>query len=286
MKIKQLILLTVIFICSAVSCFSQSVDENVIAEVPFTLSNGQILIEATINKKLTVKLILSNTFSSSIDITKLDENKIRTTQKMYPNGVSGTFTPQATVNGIKIGDMSVPGLDMYWDGAMELAREVKEPVDGILGYDFMDNRIIQIDFPKNVVRFLRKNPLKETIKNKSEIPDGKAVLKLKVSTGTPPKPITMMTTEDILVNGKTAKTLFNLNQTSPFIISYDKRELKAGNNSGASLKIGKFELKNIAVSVEDIGRESKKYEAALGSAPLRDCVVTLDLRDNIIILEK
>ena len=265
MKIAKYIIL--IF---CVLLMSQNFSAQGMVEVPFELDNGQIIVSTNYKKKTPLRMIVSNFYASSIDVDVPHVKKTILMEYSYPVGTTNKFTPVSLVSDLTIGGVTIPTIKMYWNDSFESQMKPFQQYQGVLGNSFFDNQVIQIDYPKNVLRFYKGNSSKDLFKNISQ--DGsKSIIKFKTSTTDAPFEKIYATTEEILVDDKKAKILLSVNE-----LSQDR------NVENKKIKIGGIELNDVPL----IKGDSKKYDYILGVDFMKNFVITFNYKTNQFMIEK
>ncbi|HET9393191.1 MAG TPA: pepsin/retropepsin-like aspartic protease family protein [Candidatus Rubrimentiphilum sp.] len=119
------------------------------AAVPFTSEHNQIVIQVKVAKAGPFSMLLdTGTTPSAIDTALAHQLGLELRGKG-----NATLLP-----GVQVGSLQIDSLD---GGAIDLtsvARAVGVPIQGVLGHSFFANRIVQIDYPHHLVRFLASAP--------------------------------------------------------------------------------------------------------------------------------
>lgn len=119
------------------------------AAVPFTSEHNQIVIKVKVAKAGPFSMLLdTGTTPSAIDTALAHQLGL----ELKGRG-NATLLPD-----VQVGSLQIDSLD---GGAIDLtsvAHGVGVPIQGVLGHSFLANRIVQIDYPHHVVRFLASAP--------------------------------------------------------------------------------------------------------------------------------
>src|SRR5438132_10561897 len=136
--------------------------ENHRIEVPFELVRDQIVVQAKIGGKGPFNLLLdTDTDPSAIDLATARELGLNLGSKGYPASGGGTdanstFLTKLAV--IELGNMSVKNVTAGAIDLTKLGAKLGRPIHGVLGYSFLKDRIVQIDYPAHLVRFYESTP--------------------------------------------------------------------------------------------------------------------------------
>jgi hypothetical protein len=218
-------------------------------------------------------MALSLQHPSSISLAVPEIGKSLKSASFYQKGVMDNYVPSSFFSDLSMSNFNIPSLAMYLGVQSYAEIKPEQKIQGILGYNFFDNQVIQIDYRNNILRILKNNSYKNLFKNDS-ISSSKAVIRLNVSIQSPPDEKSYITTEDILVEGKKSKVLININ--GMFSTLADEK------SNFRNVKIGEIEVSNARVLKTD----SKKYDYVIEKDFLKNFVVTLNFKNNKLLIEK
>ncbi|HYY95847.1 MAG TPA: retropepsin-like aspartic protease, partial [Pyrinomonadaceae bacterium] len=175
-----------------------------------------------------------------------------------------------------------------------------KPIQGILGHSLLNHRIVQIDYPKRVVRFYSKSPSPKT----ADRPN------VSRRTTLPFRYHDNILIEGVSVNGRRMTANFDTGSNANFQLTPDAvRDLgleaevstaqgskSVGYNGVAENREGKIKNVNIGgITVDEptvtffakgTGRDKKPWGINIGNAFLKDYVVTIDYLGKVITLER
>jgi Aspartyl protease len=266
------------------------------SEIPFTLEKGHIVVSASIKGNTTVEMAVATGLEHSLfNAALLKEYKfpIYYTSEGIVTGSSLDRTITfVTVFDVRVGEVKVSSLNMQLGDQPTalISRRLGREIFGILGIDFFKGRIVQFDFAKRILRFLNVRP------TTSQDPKGFATLRMRPSVDRNRLPIT----EDITLNGKKIKTLFDISaltvvsltpSTSKEVGLAPPAEKSPPRQDKVSfLRFGEIEFIDVPVTLHakasDVDHDSKGYGAVVGVALLQNFVVTFDFRGGVILLER
>lgn len=266
MSTRLIYTIKIIAVFGCLLSLSQKASGDEIVAVPFVMDNGQIVVSAVYDRKMPLKMVLSNVYPSAIDIMIKGLQDSFPRGKRYEKGVSGSFTPSSIVPRIKVGDFLLPDLEMYWDVHPDLDKPSQKN-DGVLGHNFFDNEVIKIDYPYRILSIYKGSSYKTLFMDGAQ-DDSKAIVKFKVAKESPPKERAFAITEEILIDGKKTKVLIDINERD--------------SNGVRKIKIGTIEVENAPI----LHAKEKKYEYVLGAEFLEKFAVTFNYKDKKIMFEK
>ena len=180
------------------------------------------------------------------------------------------------------------------------SQRLGKPIHGVLGHSLLDGRIVQIDYPKRVVRFYSQSPFSKA----SDQPNSskRTVLPFRYEDN--------IVIDGVLVNGK--KTVADIDTGSdgtfkltPAAVSYLRLEDEVskakvstsvgynGVSENREGKIGSVTIGGISIDAPTViffargtGRDKKASGINIGNDFLKDFVVTIDYRRKLITLER
>jgi hypothetical protein len=271
------------------------------AEVPFDLVHGTVLLQATVNGRGPYWVMLDTGADPSlVDMKIAKEVKLKLARKGEQGSGGGTTVNLAyrtVLPRVQIGDLTATHVAALGMDLSKISAALGRPVALILGYSLMQNRILQIDYPKRKVRFLRVAPsCPEPLLHKPQCTELQFQYK-----------------DDILasgvtVNGKPAIANIDTGSNSTFQIgpfAIDKLGLQedvarahpstsVGFNGSLNraegtvrhVTVGSFSAEGPAVAFfgKGVGVDDEPWDIRVGSGFLKDYVLTLDfLHDRIVL---
>ncbi len=178
----------------------------------------------------------------------------------------------------------------------KIASALGRPLRLVLGKSFLNGRIVQIDFPKRVLRFPRSRP------DGAEVRDRRAILKFRYGDdvelegaridGKPVRAIldtgsngaVKLTPEAVRLLGlETTAAAGKQSESTGFRGTYGTREGNLGR-----LELGAITIPNPRATfwAPGTGHDGKPWDANIGNAILKDFVVTLDAVNGVLVLER
>ena len=274
-----------------------------VLEVPFRFEQNEILVRAKIGTRTPFTALLdTDTNPSVIDVTWA--RSVGLTLRKIAGEVTGggsgrpeiyiTKIPGLIVGALPAKDLQAAALDL---GPMR--ERLGADIKAVLGGDFLARRIVQIDYPRKVVRFYPSSFLSaadaqsiDRVILPFDIEDDDVVLK------------------GVSVNGRNIKAALDTGSDGSFkltpaavddlgltaIASKGEVDVSVGYKGEAQntqgtvdrITVGSIELKSPAVVFfgRGTGRDKRPWGLNIGNEFLRDYVVTLDYQKKLVALER
>ena len=288
------------------SCFSLAQKKiKSSAEIPFEFYKNLIFLEVKINGKGPFNMMLdTGTTPSALDLVTARElglNPMSSGQNAAGGGTdTNPFYDLKPLN-ISVGKLKAKNIETSAGDLSAISKALGKPLHGVLGHSFLNNRIVQIDYPKRVVRFYSK-PLHK-VSNKPTNSLRRTILPFRYANDS-------VLIDNVLINGNKITTLFdtgfngNFNLMPMFISSLNleeefnnaKPKLAVGFRGKATsreglikmVKIGDLTIESPSVIFweKGTGHDTTTYGFTIGNGFLKDFIVTIDYQSNIIMLER
>jgi predicted aspartyl protease len=229
--------------------FSQ-IKSNVV-EVPFTFEHSSVIMQVRVNGKGPYNMLLDTGAEQSavgldtarelgLKLTPIGGGKVVATgKKENPNPVFLTTLRQIEIANLTAKDLLAAALDFS-----RISQRIGVPINGVLGFNFLRNRIVQFDYPNRVVRFYSVSPFANS--KQSNTP-GRMTLPFRFYAGDK-FPII----DSVYVNGKKIRA-----------------ELDTGHSGVLALTAAV--IKRLALEAEAEACEPETSEGALGTSVNRKC---------------
>jgi predicted aspartyl protease len=292
--------MTLVCVCT----LAQSRDKASVIEIPFEFYRNEIILQVRVDGKGPFNMMLdTGTDPSAIELTTARELGL----KLIPLGsppvgggnaprqVYGVFLQLVEVGGITIRNLESVAIDLS-----KISERIGKPIQGVLGHSLLKGRIVQIDYPKRIVRFYSQSPFAKMPKQANT--PTHTVLAFRY--------VDNVLIDDVLVNGKKMTANFDTGSNgtfdlTPAAVIYLGMEDEV-NRAPASSDVGyngvaenkKGELSNVTIGgilvagapvtffAKGTGRDKKPWGINIGNEFLKDFVVTIDYRNKLLTLEK
>lgn len=300
-SITAVCLLMLVFSCSSLAQTKLKPS----AEIPFEFYKNLIFLEVKINGKGPFNMMLdTGTTPSALDLAvarELGLNPKSSGQNAVGGGTgTNTFYDLKPLN-ISVGKLKAKNIETSAGDLSAISNALGKSLHGVLGHSFLNNRIIQIDYPKRLLRLYSK-PLHQ-VSNKQANSSVGTLLPFRYANDS-------ILIDDVEIDGNKITTLFdtgfngNFNVMPKFISSLNLREEfnnakpkmavgfkgKATSREGIikTVKIGNLSIDSPSVIFweEGTGHDTTSYGFTIGNGFLKDFIVTIDYQSSIIMLEK
>lgn len=273
-------------------------------EVPFEFVHNQIVVTVKIAGKGPYHMLVdTDTDPSAIDLATARELGLGLDSKSYAasGGGSDTQTVQATrLPSIELGaivakDVAAGAIDLK-----KLSDTLERPIHGVLGYTFLKDRIIQIDYAASKLRFFAESPY-AGIQNQPNTVN-KIAMPFRYDNG--------VLIDSVFINGQKLKATLDTGSSGTFALTPEAvallgledqaqdgaAEKSVGYNgqyeskSGVvkSVRIGRLSLESAPVSFwpAGAGHDKAKFQLNIGNGFFKDYLLTFDFRGKIVVFEE
>ena len=283
---------------------SQTSSKDQVIEVPFDFYHNEIILQVKVNDKGPFNMMLdTGTDPSAIDLATAKDLGLKLDPIGRPGSGGGTGVnlayetelPLLQTGGLVARNVEAVAIDLS-----KISQRLAKPVHGVLGHSLLKRRVVQIDYPKSVVRFYSKSPF----------PKAPNQLNTSKRTVLPFRYVDNVLIDQVTVNGK--KMTANLDTgsdgtfsltpaavsdlglsdevskapVSPSVGFNGVSENREGNLR--SVTIGGISVDAPAVIFfgKGAGRDKKIWGINVGNAFLKDFIVTIDYQGRLITFER
>ena len=269
-----------------------------LAEVPFTLHQNAIIVEATINGRDKVQLLLDTGWGPLAMVSTA-----ATRLGLHPQGAAGEF-PLVSVDSLVIGGAVKRNATFEVFPTEELAPLIG-PYDGVLSTAFFRDLVLQVDYPVGVVRFYASSPIPASSPADANT---RASVPMIALVGALPF------TDAVWLDGTPVRTLFDTGGSGGFmatqrLVARDSLETlpDTGSNVGIGMlsdgkmtqqriqfaKVGRIELgpfvvdsPRVIIAPSQLEGDNWGHHLIVGYGFMRNYVVTFDYPGKTITLQR
>ncbi len=272
-------------------------------EVPFEFVANQIIVQVKIAGKGPYSMLLdTNTDPSAIDLATARELGLKLDARSFPASGGGAdanlvqLTRLSTVEleTIIAKDVSAGAIDLK-----KLAAKLERPIHGVLGYSFLRDRIVQIDYAASKIRFYTETPYPGIQDSPNTV--NKIAMAFRYNDG--------VVIDSVFINGQKLKATLDTGSSGTFALTPEAVAmlgLEEAEQTGPMEKSvgynGEFEsksglLKSVRIgrlSVESApavfwsartGHDKKNFQVNIGNGFFKDYLMTFDFRGKIVVFE-
>ncbi|HMH44167.1 MAG TPA: retroviral-like aspartic protease family protein [Pyrinomonadaceae bacterium] len=285
------------------SAFPQSAKAPI--EVPFEFVAKQIIVQAKIGGKGPFNMLIdTDTDPSAIDSATAKElgldvgakGSVATGGGTEKNVVYPTRLPTVEVGAVTARDVLAATIDLK-----QLSDRIGKPIQGVLGYSFLKDRIIQIDYPNSKIRFFTESPYPRISLAPNTV--NIIVFPLRREDGD-------VIIDSVFINNEKMRATLDTGSSSSFILTPEavailrlddqadegKASTSVGyngefaNKSGLlkSVRLGRVSLESVPATfwLPNTGHDKKTFQVNIGNAFFEDFILTFDFRGKIVVFER
>jgi len=142
------------------SCSSNRSD--VVAEVPFSAPRHQIVVQVTLDGQGPFNMLLdTGTDPAAIDAELARRLRAPVDSTLHQGEGAGSGPIEAfewDMVRVRLGAIEADTVPAAALDLSQIGHKLGTPIHGVLGFGFLEGRIVQIDYPRHRVRFLRRWP--------------------------------------------------------------------------------------------------------------------------------
>jgi predicted aspartyl protease len=273
-------------------------------EVPFEFEHNQIILQVKIAGKGPFNVLLdTDTDPSAIDTATARELGLVVGPKgaVASGGGSETNTvyparlPSLEVGALSARDVAAATIDLS-----KLSDKVGKPIHGVLGYSFLKDRIVQIDYANQKLRFFTDSPYPRIQFGPNTV--NIIGFPLRFEEGE-------IMIESVFVNNEKMKATLDTGSSGTFSLTpeavtqlgleeqgRDNEDESVGYNGGFKSKIGT--LKSVRMGKLSIdsaqatfwlpgtGYDHKKFQVNIGNGFFKDFIMTFDFKNKMVVFER
>ena len=306
MKAKSTAILK-LFLLTTLCCFRSSAQTSTkdgVVEVPFEFYRNEIIVQVKVDGKGLYNMMLdTGTDPSAIDSNTAREIGLKLASVGHQGTGGGTgvnLAFETKLPSLELGGLAATNVEALEIDLSKTSAALGKSIQGILGHSLLNRRVVQIDYPKRVVRFYSKSPFPKT----AERPN------VSRRTTLPFRYQDNILIEGVSVNGRRMTANFDTGSNANFQLTPDavhdlgleaevgtaQVSKSVGYNGVAENREGKIKSINVGgITVDEptviffakgTGRDKKPWGINIGNAFLKDYVVTVDYLSKMITLER
>ncbi len=279
--------------------------EDSILQVPFTFDKNEIFVQVQIGGHSPVTMMVdANTDPSTIDLGFARSQNLKLTAVEGEAAGGGSENPQhylTIIPSVRVGPVESNDLQALAIDLGGVSKVLGTDLRGVLGNSFLSGRVVQIDYPKKVIRFyspsssyhaLTATSRRATFDFKYDEDDGCIIIEGVVIDGKPVRATIDTGSDGTFKLTPQAAELLGLSQTARTGQPQDSLGYKgkAQNTKGTvnRISIGPFQLPSPEVVFfgAGSGRDHKPWQLSIGNAFLKDFILTIDYPRKQISVEE
>jgi len=275
-------------------------------EVPFEFVHQQIVVKVKIGGKGPLNMLVdTNTDPSAIDEKTARELGLSIGSSGAPAAGAGTevnTTFPTMFPTVELGSITAKQVPAATIDMSKISARIERPIAGVLGFSFLKDRIIQIDYGNLVLRFFAESPYPRiqlapntvnTIAMTFRREEGDVIVdsifvnneKMRATLDTGSSGSFSLTPEAVALLGLDeddegeGKTDTSVGYNGPY-------EQKSGVLK--SVRMGRYSAEGVQATffLPKTGHDNKKYQVNIGNAFLQDFLMTFDFKDKIVVFER
>jgi predicted aspartyl protease len=273
-------------------------------EVPFQFVANQIVVEVKIAGKGPYNLLVdTDTDPSAIDLATAKEVGLKLDSRSFPatgggteaNVVQLTRLPTVELGTVIARDVIAGAIDLS-----KLSAKLGKPIHGVLGYSFLKDRIIQIDYPEAKIRFYNDWPYPGIRDAPNTV--NKIALPFRYEDG--------VMIDSVFINGQKMKATLDTGSSGTFSLTPEAvsdlgLEEQAQNGEGEksvgyngeyesksgllkSVRMGRLSVESAPATfwLAGTGHDKKKFQVNIGNGFFKDFIMTFDFRGKLVVFER
>jgi predicted aspartyl protease len=273
-------------------------------EVPFEFVHNQIVVTVKIAGKGPYSMLVdTDTDPSAIDLATAKELGLGLASRSYAatgggsdaQSVQPTRLPSVELGTIVAKDVAAGAIDLK-----KLSAKLERPIHGVLGYTFLKDRILQIDYAASKLRFFTESPY-AGIQNQPNTVN-KIAMPFRYDNG--------VLIDSLFINGQKLKATLDTGSSGTFALTpeavailglEDQAQDGAGEKSVGyngeyesksgvlkSVRIGRLSLESAPASFWPVGagHDKAKFQVNIGNGFFKDYLMTFDFRGKVVVFEQ
>jgi Aspartyl protease len=263
---------------------SQSKNRAPIPEIPFELIQNQVVLQAKVGGKGPFNLLVD----TSADLSAIDSATAREL------GLAAT----GRLSQLELGSLTVKDLPVGTVDLSKMAAKIGKPIHGVLGYNFLKDRIVQIDYPGAKIRFLAESPYPVILNAPNTV--NQIGVAFRYDEG--------VLIDSIFINSQKMRAILDTSSSDMFALTPEGvamlgLETEGRDNKGESrgddekenpmgllksVRLGRLSVDSAAATLwpPGSGHDKKKFQVSIGNDFFKDFIMTFDFRGKIVVFER
>jgi predicted aspartyl protease len=293
----------ILLLLAATAVFSQSAKPQF--EIPFEYVHHQIVVQVTLGGKGPFSMLVdTNTDPSAIDAATARELGLVTGNKGGPATGGGTevnVVYPARLASVELGSFVIKDVAAATIDLTKISERMGRKIQGVLGFSFLKDRIIQIDYPNSKLKVFAESPYPRiqfsantvnTIAFPFKREDGEVIIdslyvnnqKMRAALDTGSSGSFSLTPQAVAL----LKLEEQVDAAEPTTsVGYNgKYESKQGILN--SVRLGRITVESVRADfwLPKTGYDNKKFQVNIGNSFFEDFVMTFDFKNKVVVFEK
>ena len=273
-------------------------------EVPFEFEHNQIILQVKLAGKGPFNMLLdTDTDPSAIDAATARDLGLTVGSKggtasgggTEKNTVYPSRLPSVEIGTVVARDIAAATIDLT-----KLGERIGKPIHGVLGYSFLKDKIVQIDYANSKLRFFNESPYPRIQFGPNTVnivafpfhyEDGELII------------------DSVFINNEKMKTTLDTGSSGTFSLTpdavallgleeqgRDSDEESAGYNGAykskegtlKSVRMGKLSVDSAQATfwLPGTGHDHKKFQVNIGNGFFKDFMMTFDFKNKLVVFER
>ena len=282
--------------------FSQTAKPAV--EVPFDFVHNQIVVQVKVGGQGPFNMLIdTDTDPSAIDTATARGLGLVTGSKgaaatgggTEVNTVYPTRLPTVELGTLVARDVTAATIDLT-----KISEQVGRPIQGVLGFSFLKDRIVQIDYPNSKLRFFNESPYPRIQMGANMVNQVSYALRREDG---------VVIIDSVFINNEKMRATLDTGSSSSFNLTPEAVALLKLNDEAQpggeksvgyngeyenkrgilkSVRLGRITVESVQANfwLPQTGHDNKKYHVNIGNGFFQDFVMTFDFKIKIVVFDK
>ena len=303
-KIKLIVGLTLLLSCTSLGISQQSKRAAAPIEVPFVFELNQIIVQVKIAGKGPFNMLFdTDTDPSAIDTATARDLGLLVGSKGATATGGGTEVNTAyptRLPTVELGDVNARDVPAATIDLTKLGTKLGRPIHGVLGYSFLKDRIVQIDYPNQKLRFFTESPYPRIQLGPNTV--NIVSFPFRYEAGD-------VMIDSVFINNEKMRGTLDTGSSDTFALTpdavailgleeqgHDSDTEQVGYNGTYKSKVGTLKSVRMGkLSVDSAqatfwlpgtGHDHKKFQVNIGNGFFKDFMMTFDFRNKVVVFER